>query len=94
MSEDIRTVRTFVIQVIIAILLTNFLFFIDEGFYSFQWMNNVGNWVAFALYVAVMVLFQWVTFLLIKQLYFGRFQLFVSSLLGVVLGLILLFSLL
>ncbi len=27
-----------------------FLCFIDEGYYDFRWMKNLGNWVVFFLY--------------------------------------------
>jgi len=94
MTDDLHSVKDLGVKLIIAILLTNILFYIDEGYYNLKWMNSPGNWIAFALYVTVMVLFQWITSMLIKQLYFGRFQLLFSSLLGVILGLILLFSLL
>lgn len=94
MNDELRTSRVLMIQFIIAVILTNLMFFIHEGNYNFLWINNLGNWLAFVLYISVMMLFQWTTYLLIKQLYFGRFQLLLSSLLGVALGLILLFLLL
>lgn len=94
MTDKTNIAKTFGIQVILAVVLTIILFYIDEGFYSFTWMTQPGNWVVFGLYVGIIVLFQWVLYLLIKQLYFGRFQLLISSFLGVVLGLILLFSML
>lgn len=94
MTDKTNTAKTFGIQLIIAIVLTNILFFIDEGYYSFVWMTQPGNWFVFSLYVGIIVLFQWILYLLINQFYFGRFQLLLSSFLGVVLGLILLFSML
>ena len=38
---------------IIALAVTFFLAFIDEGYYSMQWMSDPGNWVAFAIYVLI-----------------------------------------
>lgn len=35
-----------------AISITFILFFVDEGYYNFQWMQNIGNWVVFVVYVA------------------------------------------
>lgn len=33
-----------------SFLITQFLFFIDEGYYNFRWMTNVGNWMVFGVY--------------------------------------------
>jgi hypothetical protein len=41
----------------LAFILTQVLFFIDEGFYDFRWMKSYGNWIVFALYVVVLTLF-------------------------------------
>ena len=30
-----------------SILVTMFLFFIDEGYYDFRWMRDGGNWLIF-----------------------------------------------
>ncbi len=94
MSKESSLSKSILYQLVIAVVFTNILFFIDEGFYNFHWMNNLGNWLAFGLYTGVIFLFQWIILLLIRQLYYGRFQLFVSSILGVLLGLILLLILL
>ena len=32
-------------------ILTLFLFFIDEGYYDFRWMKDLGNWFVFVIYV-------------------------------------------
>jgi putative effector of murein hydrolase len=42
-----------------AIVLTVFLFFLDEGHYNFEWMSNPGNWIPFFIYVAVLYLAQY-----------------------------------
>jgi len=34
-----------------SVIVTLFLFFIDEGNYDFRWMASFGNWVVFLLYV-------------------------------------------
>ncbi len=31
-------------------LLTMLMGFIDEGYYDFSWMSNIGNWVALSVY--------------------------------------------
>lgn len=38
------------VHAILACLLTAFLFFIDEGYYNFNWMLNWGNWIIFFIY--------------------------------------------
>ena len=43
----------FILPLFISLVITLFLFYIDEGFYNFKWMLNVGNWIAFLIYVAV-----------------------------------------
>ena len=40
---------------IVAISLTFFLFYIDEGYYSFKWMLSLGNWVVFFIYVSLLL---------------------------------------
>lgn len=35
----------------ISLLVTNFLFFIDEGYNDFRWMKDPGNWLVFLIYV-------------------------------------------
>jgi len=37
-----------------SFLITQFLFFIDEGYYNFKWMMNIGNWLIFSFYFAVL----------------------------------------
>lgn len=43
---------------ITSIAVTVLLFFIDEGYYNFNWMADFGNWVAFAIYVLGLFVFQ------------------------------------
>ncbi|MBD77740.1 MAG: hypothetical protein CL840_02210 [Crocinitomicaceae bacterium] len=44
-----------VILVLSALLITIFLFFIDEGYYNFKWMANVGNWIPFVVYAVAIL---------------------------------------
>lgn len=39
-----------------AVFITLMLFFIDEGFYHFEWMHSIGNWIIFSIYLAVIFL--------------------------------------
>jgi hypothetical protein len=41
----------FKIPLWISLLVTNILFFIDEGYNDFRWMKDPGNWVVFVIYV-------------------------------------------
>ena len=46
------------IYTIASFFIINFLFFIDEGYNSFEWMKNSGNWIVFFLYLICFVLGQ------------------------------------
>ncbi len=48
--------RAFRLAGINSFLITQFLFFIDEGFYDFRWMANTGNWLVFAFYFIVLTI--------------------------------------
>ena len=41
----------FKIPLWVSLILTLFLFFIDEGYYDFRWMKDLGNWFVFVIYV-------------------------------------------
>ncbi len=52
-------------RLLYAFLVTQLLFFIDEGFYDFRWMKSLGNWIVFIPYlIAVYLLFSGVNFLI------------------------------
>lgn len=42
------------IPLTLSVLVTLFLFYIDEGYYNFKWMLNLGNWFIFMLYVGIL----------------------------------------
>ncbi len=48
----------FLFPLLIAITITSILFYIDEGFYNFKWMLNIGNWIVFLIYVASIYILQ------------------------------------
>lgn len=50
--------KKYILPLFISIVITLFLFYIDEGFYNFKWMLNLGNWIAFFVYVAVIYMAQ------------------------------------
>ena len=76
-----------------AVAFTFFLCYIDEGYYDLRWMKDWGNWIAFALYVAVLFLAQKGIHYLLKQL-FNSSKTVLSVVLGLGIGLTLLFALL
>lgn len=39
-----------------SVLLTIFLCYIDEGYYNFDWMQSLENWIIFIPYIAVIYL--------------------------------------
>lgn len=52
-----------------AIVITLYLFYLDEGYYNFKWMSNPGNWIMFVIYVGIFFSCQFlVSTLLLKRL--------------------------
>lgn len=45
--------------VVATFIIVMFLFYIDEGYYDFRWMRNVGNWLMFVVYLALVFPMQW-----------------------------------
>jgi hypothetical protein len=62
-----------------AVLLTTFLCYIDEGYYNFKWMLVWGNWVVFAIYVAILWFFQMLLSLLFNRLFNDPWRTWLSS---------------
>lgn len=50
-----------------SLLITNFLFFIDEGYNDFRWMKDPGNWFVFVIYVVVIYAFLLALTLIVLQ---------------------------
>ena len=40
----------------LSVLFTLFICYIDEGYYSFDWMSSLENWIVFIPYVLVIYL--------------------------------------
>jgi hypothetical protein len=72
---------------IAALVVVNVLFFIDEGYYDFRWMLQVGNWIVFALYMAILFPVQWLIsrFLFRKQT--GATKILLDAITGIILSL-------
>ena len=48
-----------------SVLVTTFLFYIDEAYYSFSWMLNPGAWLVFLMFAIVILSVQIVAFLVL-----------------------------
>lgn len=48
----------FIYPLLIAVAITSILYYIDQGFYTFKWMLNFGNWIAFFIYTVGIYLLQ------------------------------------
>lgn len=72
---------------LIAFLFTNFLFFLDEGYFNFNWTFKGWNWVFFLIYFIFIVLGQQFAEITLLRKYNGSEKTFLSILLGVVVGL-------
>jgi hypothetical protein len=81
--------KTLILFGISSVLITMFLFFIDEGYYNFNWMLRWGNWVAFIIYVVPVFLGQLVVYKLIPERFHGKGKTTLSVLLGATLGILL-----
>lgn len=80
--------KEFLICLTAAITTTFFLFFIDEGYYNFKWMESFGNWVAFIIYVVGFLTGQLFAHEIILRFYKGANKLFLTILTGIPFGLI------
>ncbi len=71
-----------------AVLITTFLFFIDEGFYNFNWMTDIGSWIAFLIYAPAIFVGQVLVFKFGMGNLQGKTKTLLSIVLGAILGLI------
>ena len=69
-----------------AVGITMILFFIDEGYYNFNWMADLGSWVAFAIYVLGLFFFQVLLFMLLPNQRFPKLSLWLSICIGAIVG--------
>jgi hypothetical protein len=73
-------------------LLVLFLFYIDEGWYSFRWMLNWGNWIVFVIYLVMLFPAFWLLSRFVFKAFYGFTKVIFISLLGIPLMMILLFG--
>ena len=55
--------------VIISVVASLFLFYIDEGYYNFQWMKFWGNWIVFIIYAVIIFLVQQLFAFIFKKVF-------------------------
>ena len=65
-----------------SVLVALFLFFIDEGYYNFNWMLDIGNWIVFVVYVLMISFSSLVFHEIILRKYKGRRKGVLSVVLG------------
>ena len=70
MEEKENRLMPIVPMLVSALLITLFLFYVDEGYYSFAWMESWGNWFVFFIYVALIFTIQSTLFFLYRA---GKF---------------------
>ena len=57
------------IMFVTSALITMSLFYVDEGFYNFRWMLNIGNWLIFVIYTLAIISGQILIHLLITRVF-------------------------
>jgi hypothetical protein len=77
-----------------AVIITLFLFYIDEGYYNFKWMLTLANWFAFLIYIIPIFGFQLLVYKLIGKLFSFQTSTILSIIIGAIIGLTLVISLL
>ena len=59
--------RSVAITLLSSVIITLFLFYIDEGFYNFNWMTDLGNWFVFGFYISLIFGSQILVYTLLKN---------------------------
>ena len=65
-----------------SVLVTMWLFYIDEGYYDFRWMREAYNWIWFMVYVGGI----WGVQMLAGKFLFKRYTTWEQVILNIVLG--------
>lgn len=77
-----------------SVIITLFLFYIDEGFYNFKWMLQLSNWIAFVIYFIPIFFFQLLVLKFIGKIFSSQIATILSLIIGAIIGLILVIYLL
>lgn len=78
--------KAILLSLLNSTLIILFLFYIDEGYYNFNWMQNIGNWIAFTFYILAFSTGQLITHQLILTHYKGSNKIAFTSVIGIPLG--------
>lgn len=71
-TKNTRFQKTIIwVMLLNSLLITLFLAFIDEGNYNFNWIYDLGSWVAIVIYVVVFFAVQFICFKTFRFL-FGK----------------------
>ena len=76
-----------------TLIITLSLFFVDEGFYSFRWMQSWGNWFVFFIYGSAIYAGHLVVFLIANRVFKWRINNMAVILIGASLAVFLLATL-
>lgn len=57
-NENNKTLKEYTPMVLSAIIITLVLLYIDEGYYNFSWMADIGNWIIGAVYAGIIAAIQ------------------------------------
>ncbi len=74
------------VMVLSAVIMTLFLFYIDEGYYDFRWMQDGGNWLAFIIYVVILFAAQEFLYYIISKVFRSPVPKVVIIIAGLILG--------
>lgn len=91
LSIKVQNTKVFLIS---SVVITSFLFFIDEGAYNFTWALDFGNWVVFIIYSVTILLGQLLVSLILPRVLKGKIHAALSILGGSTLSLYLLMAVL
>ena len=71
-----------------SILITTFLIFIDKGYYIFEWMTSIENWIVFLVYAVAILAGQLLFLKLLLKKYQGLDKTLLSVLGGATIGIL------
>ncbi|MDX2196546.1 MAG: hypothetical protein NW207_09020 [Cytophagales bacterium] len=78
--------------IINTLLVTLFLFYIDEGYYNFKWMKNPLTWIGYFIYCLAIFSGQLLASDLLLKKYSGLAKILASIIIGTFLGIGLLYA--